>query len=402
MEWNIQLLSLLSIPIISAIVGWVTNYLAVKMMFYPIEFIGIRPIFGWQGLIPAKRRQMAEIEVELVLGKLLSVEELAERIEPAALTESIERRLRQVLRKVVNDVMTESAPGLWAALPVQGKNLVYQRVENDMPHVVQKMVEDFQHNVVEILDIKELVVEQLVNAPELINEIFLTAGSKEFPFIIRSGFYFGFIFGLPTMLLWHFFQAWWLLPLGGLLVGYATNWIAIKIIFEPKNPIKLGPFTIQGMFLKRQNEVSEVYADIIERKLITPQNITHIILHGSGSAQLLEIIELHVNDAIERYVAVAQPYFALGVGSENYHKMKRLAVEQIFENSDKYLLYAYDYANQALRIGGDLCERMQRLTPVEFEGVLRPAYQQDEWKLIVTGALLGMGAGFLQLYLVFM
>ena len=402
MEWNIETLTLLSIPLISAVVGWLTNFLAVKMMFYPIEFVGVKPIFGWQGLIPAKRREMAEIEVELVLGKLLSVEELAQRLDPNELSKAIERRLSQVIRKVVNNVMAESAPQLWAALPVQGKDLVYQRIENDIPNVVCKMVDDFQHNVSEILDIKELVVEQLVNAPELVNEIFLTAGSKEFPFIVRSGFYFGFLFGLPTMLLWYFYQAWWILPLGGLLVGYATNWIAIKIIFEPKRPVKLGPITIQGMFLKRQKEVSEVYSAIIEKKLITPQNITNIILHGSGSAQLLELIELHVNDAIERYVAIAQPYFALGVGSKNYHKMKALAVQQIFDNSDKYLRYAFDYANNAMHIGQDLSERMQALSVEEFEGVLRPAYQQDEWKLIVTGAILGMAAGFAQLYFVFM
>ncbi|CAA0276624.1 hypothetical protein ALT785_120003 [Alteromonas infernus] len=196
MEWNVETLSLLSIPLISAIVGWLTNYLAVKMMFYPIEFVGIKPFFGWQGLIPAKRRQMAEIEVELVLGKLLSVEELAQRLDADELTKAIERRLSQVIRKVINDVMAESAPQLWAALPVKGKNLVYQRIENDIPNVVHKMVDDFQHNVSEILDIKELVVEQLVNAPELVNEIFLTAGSKEFPFIVRSGLYFGFFIWL--------------------------------------------------------------------------------------------------------------------------------------------------------------------------------------------------------------
>ena len=45
---------------------------------------------------------------------------------------------------------------------------------------------------------------------------------------------------------------------------------------------------------------------------------------------------------------------------------------------------------------------MQALSVEEFEGVLRPAYQQDEWKLIVTGAILGMVAGIAQLYLVFM
>ena len=94
MEWNVQTLSLLSIPLISALVGWITNYLAVKMMFYPLKFVGIPPIFGWQGLIPAKRRQMAEIEVELVLGKLLSVEELASRLDPQELTKAIEHRLQ--------------------------------------------------------------------------------------------------------------------------------------------------------------------------------------------------------------------------------------------------------------------------------------------------------------------
>ena len=399
MDWNLQTLSLLSIPLISALVGWSTNYLAVKMMFYPLKFVGIPPVFGWQGLIPAKRKQMAEIEVELVLGKLLSVEELANRLEPEALTKAIEHRLHQVVRKIVNEVMESSAPTVWAALPVQGKNLVYRRIEDDIPYVVSKMVEDFQHNVNEILDIKELVVEQLVNSPELINEIFLRSGEKEFPFIVQSGFYFGFLFGLPTMALWYFYQAWWILPLGGLLVGYATNWIAIKIIFEPKQPIRFAGLTIQGMFLKRQTEVSRVYADIIEQKLINPKNITHMILHGSGSAQLLELIELHVNDAIERYVAIAQPYFALGVGSENYFKMKSMAVKRLFEDSDKYLYYAFDYANEALRVGDDLCERMQALSSEEFEGVLRPAYQQDEWKLIVTGAILGMAAGFAQLQL---
>lgn len=400
MLWTSDIVLLLSIPAISALVGWVTNFMAVKMMFYPIEFVGIRPIFGWQGLIPAKRREMAEIEVELVLGKLLSVEELTGRLDANALTAAIDRRLKQVIRKVVNNVMQEAAPQLWAAMPVQGKNLVYRRVESDMPSVVKKLVSDFQHNINEILNIKELVVEQLVNSPSLINEIFLKAGEKEFPFIVRSGFYFGFLFGIPSMLLWMFYQAWWILPLGGLIVGYATNWIALKIIFEPLNPIKLGPIKLQGMFLKRQSEVSRVYSDLVAEKLINSQNITHSILHGSGSQQLLELIELHVNDAVERYVALAQPYFALGVGSDNFFKMKEQAVRQIFEHSESTLFYAYDYANKALRVGDDLCKRMEQLSAKEFEGVLRPAYQADEWKLIVIGALLGMGAGFGQLFLV--
>lgn len=401
-DFSLATLSLLSIPLISGIVGYCTNFLALKMMFYPIEFIGIKPFFGWQGLIPAKRQEMAEIEVELVLGKLLSVQELASRIDSAELTFAIERRLKQVLKRIVNEVMQECSPQLWASLPVRGKNLVYARIEADIPNVVNNMVNDFKHNVAEIVDIKELVVNKLVESPALINEIFLKSGAKEYPFIERSGFWFGLFFGLPTMLVWMALPQWWVLPLGGLIVGYLTNWIAIKIIFEPKQPIKFLGFTIQGMFLKRQHDVSRIYADIIESKLMTSANLVEFAVHGSGSEQLLELMELHVNDAIERYVAVAQPYFALGVGSDSYYKMKALASKRIFEDSEKYLAYAFTYSDQAMRIGDDLCERMRALSPEEFEGVLRPAYEADEWKLIVTGALLGMGAGFLQLYLVFM
>ena len=322
-------LSLLSIPLISAIVGWSTNFLALKMMFYPIEFIGIKPFFGWQGLIPAKRQEMAEIEVELVLGKLLSVQELASRIDPKELTKAMQRRLKQVLRRIVNDVMSDCAPQLWAALPVHGKNLVYARIEADIPNVVNNMVNDFKHNIEEIVDIKELVVSKLVESPELINEIFLKSGAKEYPFIERSGFWFGLLFGLPTMVVWMYLPVWWILPLGGLIVGYLTNWIALKIIFEPKHPIKFLGFTIQGMFLKRQNEVSRVYSDIIESKLMTSENIIEIALHGSGSDKMLELIELHVNDAIERYIAFAQPYFGLGIGSEIKKKKVGLPILSI-------------------------------------------------------------------------
>lgn len=401
MVWTSEIIFLLLIPVISAIVGYATNYLAVKMMFYPIEFVGIKPFFGWQGVIPSKRKKMAEIEVELVLDKLLTVEEILARLEPAKVNKAIHRRLNQVVKRIVNDILEISAPTLWASLPVQGKNMVYARVEYDIPHVVNNMLKDFQKNVSEILNIKELVVGHLVDNPELINEIFLKSGEKEFPFIERSGLYFGFLFGIPTMLVWYFYQQWWILPLGGLLVGYLTNWIALTIIFEPKRPIKFLGMTFQGMFLKRQKEVSRVYSDIIEKKLLSSENITKAVFYGPGSENLLELIELHVNDAIERYVAIAQPYFAIGVGTENYFKMKELAVQRIFEDSDKYLNYLHEYANEALHIGDDLCEKMEQLTPEEFENVLRPAYKQDEWKLIIIGAILGMGAGFIQLYLMF-
>jgi uncharacterized membrane protein YheB (UPF0754 family) len=400
--FDIATLTLLSIPLISAFVGWSTNFLALKMMFYPMEFVGIKPFFGWQGLIPAKRKEMAEIASDLVLDKLLSASELAAKLDSKELTIVIERRLKQVLRKIVNDVMRECAPQIWAALPVHAKNLMFARVEADIPNLTNNLLNDFKHNVEEIVDVKELAVTKLIESPEIINEIFLKSGEKEFPFVEHSGFFFGLIFGVPTMLAWMLIPEWWILPLGGLIVGYLTNWLALKIIFEPKHPTKILGVTFQGMFLKRQDEVSRVYSEIIEEKLMTSENILQTALRGSGSDHLAELIELHINDAIDRYIAFMQPYLTLGIGSEAYYKIREMASKRIFEDSEKYMPYAFEYIKKTLSIADELSSRMKELSPEEFEGVLRPAYEADEWKLILTGSLLGMGAGFMQLYFVFM
>lgn len=57
------------------------------------------------------------------------------------------------------------------------------------------------------------------------------------------------------MFVWLLYDKPWTLPAGGAVVGYITNWLAIKLIFEPVDPVKLGPFVLQGLFLKRQDEV---------------------------------------------------------------------------------------------------------------------------------------------------
>ena len=67
-----SLLIYLAIPRTSALVGWLTNVVAIKMTFYPIHFIGIKP-FGWQGIIPSKAAKMSSISVDLWTSKLINL-----------------------------------------------------------------------------------------------------------------------------------------------------------------------------------------------------------------------------------------------------------------------------------------------------------------------------------------
>ena len=66
----------LSIPFVAAVVGWVTNWVAIKLTFNPIEFRGIRPFLGWQGIIPSKAGKMAAIFAESTMFRLGTLGEI--------------------------------------------------------------------------------------------------------------------------------------------------------------------------------------------------------------------------------------------------------------------------------------------------------------------------------------
>ncbi|MGH8860704.1 MAG: DUF445 domain-containing protein, partial [Jatrophihabitantaceae bacterium] len=48
-----------SIPLVAALIGYVTKLVAIKMMFEPIAFVGRKPYLGWQGIVPRRAARMA-------------------------------------------------------------------------------------------------------------------------------------------------------------------------------------------------------------------------------------------------------------------------------------------------------------------------------------------------------
>src|SRR5690554_22706 len=126
----------LSIPVVAAFIGWSTNWLAVKMTFYPLNFIGIPPYLGWQGIIPSKARKMAAISVDSTISKIGTVREVFEQIDPTVLGTYIIKTVEPRVEEYVDEMMTQEHRTLWENLPVSVKNMVYERVRKSIPGLV--------------------------------------------------------------------------------------------------------------------------------------------------------------------------------------------------------------------------------------------------------------------------
>lgn len=389
----------LSIPLVAAFVGWFTNWVAIKLTFYPLEFVGKPPFLGWQGIIPAKVEKMASIVVDQTLSKLGTLDEFFQEMEPEKISHHIHEFIDDRLETYTDEVMHEKNEVLWANLPLTLKRRFYARTRKQLPKLTKALVADIGSHIEELVDLKHMIVSQMSDDKALMNRVFYEVGEQEFNFVIRSGAVFGFLFGIIQMLTWIFFQDNWILPAFGLLVGLATNWIALNLIFRPLEPIQIGPLKIQGLFLKRQQEVSETFCKLVTEEVLTIKRIVEEMMHGPRQDRTKVLVKRHLKPIID--AASVRTLAQLTVGLSGYANLKQTLEDKAMEVSvDPFENKAF--VKERAEVVAELFKtRMAQLSPAEFQELLRPAFQEDEWILILMGGILGALAGVSQLTFVF-
>ncbi|MBR9871848.1 MAG: hypothetical protein GYB26_11995 [Gammaproteobacteria bacterium] len=391
----------LSIPVIAAMIGWGTNWLAIKMTFYPLEFIGKPPLLGWQGIIPSKARKMAAISVDATISKIGTVEEIFEQIDPNVLAAHIIYTVEPRVEEYVDELMLREHPTFWENLPSSARKLVYERVRKATPQLVDNLVQDIAYNIEDLLDIKGMVIDRLAKDKRLLNRIFLECGDVEFRFIINSGLYFGFLFGLIQMAVWYLYPAVWVLPVFGLLVGWATNWIALNVIFRPLKQHTIGPLKVQGLFLKRQPEVAQSFCHIVTHEILTVGNIIQGILEGPKGDRARNMVKKHIKPLVDETAGLGKAFTQMAFGPTGFAALKNQVGEKAISISHSSFDNPAFEKDRARAVESIMVERMVALSSEEFQDLLRPCFQEDEIKLILVGAFLGMAAGIGQLIFIF-
>lgn len=405
----ISVLKFGTIPIVAAVIGYATNVVALWMMFWPIEFVGCFPqlklgppldffLCGYQGVIPMKGQQMAEISYDMMTTKLIKVTEIFERLDPEMMHNELKDIMPQTISEVLDSAASESIPEVWAKMPDWLKRNLEDRTTAATGALLTNFIGDMKGNIDEVFDLKHCVVEFMVANKRLTNSLFFECGKEELDFIKVTGFYLGYIFGLVQMLIWVFARHWWILPICGVLVGYLTNEFALKAIFIPVNPRKIcgGLYTVQGLFLKRQNEVSPIYAHKVATEILSTEQLIDEMCCGPRSEKLHELVDKHVMHCLQEQIGNYKQLLVWSIGPDDLDKFQAAACSQFWKRFRSILSHTSKYMDEAMQLEQTLTERMQAMPSSDFERLLHSVFEQDEFKLAVAGAFLGALVGLLQ------
>ena len=418
-------LAVLSIIPVTAFVTWAHVWMALKMVFYPIKFwgfhIGRFPV-GWQGIVPRKAGRISGIITDNTLKKIGSLSEFLEAMDPEEMATIIGKQVDAQLEDLIDEVMYERYAVVWNNMPYSIKRRIYDQAHKQFPTVLHDLVTELTSNVESLVDMREMVVSQMESDRRLMVRMFLKVGQKEIDFIWHISALIGCAFGLVQMIVWFLVPWHWTVPFWASVWGLLTNWIAIWMVFNPMYPHyvrypqffrrtqgfpwiapvvpRIGRYNIQGAFMKRQEEVSDVFAKVVTEELITLKTIMTEMMYGHYKDKTRRIVKKHVNQITD--TPLVRTTLQLSLGVKEYAKLKTDLIDRSIEITMVPVCDPAFNASRARKIFQMFRDRIRDLTPHEFQNLLRPAFKEDEWILIVLGGVTGFIAGTIHLFVAFL
>src|SRR3954468_8022364 len=187
-----EIIRLISVPIFTGLIGYATNWSGVWMLFEPVQFAGIRIPglaklvrvmprkiqqipglmnggLGWQGIIPSRAAKMGSIAVDKGIAKVGSAGDFYEQLDPQRIAEHILESARGELRGTVERIMQRDHADVWNDLPPQLRERVHQRVQEQLPDIVNNVTGEIGDNIDNLLDVKLMVIRTIEADPALSN-----------------------------------------------------------------------------------------------------------------------------------------------------------------------------------------------------------------------------------------
>ncbi len=398
MEWlskNAELIGILFMPVTYGFIGWLTNVVALKMMFYPMKFWGIPPYLGWQGIVPRKSTGLALKAVSMLTEKLVKVEDFFEKIPADKLGESYKPLLKENIPAMTHRVMELLPADLKEKISPKEEQIV-AKATRESEQKLEQITAHLKDDVGKVFSFKALVLRCLTGEnTHLIVDLFQKIGHKEFKFIGASGWYFGILFGLIQMVIWWLYPGLWTLPVQGVIVGYVTNWLALIMIFRPMVEKRYLFFKYQGLFHRRQQEVSEEYASMFADHVLNGKNILDEVLYRRISRTVVETIAEDIVLELKSSGTDQKAIEAFSRASDGIRTQVAAEMAAKFSETSQTI---EKLISRSMNVKATIYNRMKDLPGEEFETILRSAFQEDEWILIILGAVLGALVGLGQMF----
>lgn len=182
----------------------------------------------------------------------------------------------------------------------------------------------------------------------------------------------------------------------GAMIGWITNYIAIKMLFRPYKEMNFLFFKIQGLIPKRRSEIAVSIADTVQKELISLKDITNSLNADELEEKMGAVIDKILEEKLESEITKKFPMLAMFLSDEIINKIKSMIKTSILENKETIINMFTSYLKEKVDFKKIIIENVEAFSLEKLEEITYSLAKKELKHIEVIGAILGGIIGIFQ------
>ena len=175
----------------------------------------------------------------------------------------------------------------------------------------------------------------------------------------------------------------------GAMIGWITNYIAIKMLFRPYKEMNFLFFKIQGLIPKRRSEIAISIADTVQKELISLKDITSSLNADELEEKMGTVIDKILEEKLESEITKKFPMLAMFLSDEIISKIKSMIKTSILENKETIINMFTSYLEEKVDFKKIIIENVEAFSLEKLEEITYSLAKKELKHIEVIGAILG-------------
>jgi uncharacterized membrane protein YheB (UPF0754 family) len=178
--------------------------------------------------------------------------------------------------------------------------------------------------------------------------------------------------------------------------GWVTTWIAIKMLFHPRNPVNILGFKLQGIFPKNQQLIAQKLGQVVSKEFLSFAEIEAKVTNPENLQKLKPEIEAHIDKFLREKLTDLFPMLSMFIGDKTINQLKGAFLLEL-ENLFPILMKSYmTKLEKDLDLEKIVTEKVANFSSEKLEDILNQITKKEFQFLEVIGGVFGFLIGLLQ------
>jgi len=191
------------------------------------------------------------------------------------------------------------------------------------------------------------------------------------------------------------------IPIISAFIGWFTNWVAIKMLFHPKEPKRILGITFHGIFPKRQKIFAEKLGKMISAEFLSFEDIEQKIASPQNLEKLMPLIGAHVDNFLKNKLSDEMPFLSLFIGNKTIKSLKKIFMQEL-ETLFPQIMKSYTgHLQEELDLEKIVIEKVSAFSTDKLEDILYQIMSKEFRFVEILGGVIGFIIGIVQVLITY-